>query len=481
MEDIFNIISFIVFTPAGIVVGLIQGIYKCTLSYFKGFSYSFNKEYSIKAKSKLHEPAKEKYFFYKQYEDLLNTYSSAKSINKGNVLLLRKQLEEDDHYIFIKVKTTKFVIDVLGTMLNIIFFSIHSFMVTIISIPNFCLYSIVMSIEKVRFIRKKTWGVCPHCHSKFDIPYYICPGCGEIHRKLIPGPYGISKRKCKCGTVIPTTNFARRFKLKAICPACSEKIESMEASPICIPIVGGKAVGKTSYMYGAVDMLINDIAKKKKWNTRFLNESEEDKFNKGIVLLKKGITPEKTDKKNTDAYNVFIGSKKLSSEKLLYMYDIDGEYFASRTGIRKQKYYKYIHGLIFIIDPLAIGREEKNSNMKKEFVDYSSSDMNTEDLIDRFILGLREIKQIQLNKFIDIPVAVIINKMDAFDYKGNVMDFLKEAGEEKLIRKFEHNFLNYKFFFSSTLGNVDSEEAYKKEGMEESFKWILSQANGELK
>ncbi|MCH5138639.1 hypothetical protein JMF89_15755 [Clostridiaceae bacterium UIB06] len=476
----FNIISFIVFIPAGIVVGSVQGIYKCTLSYFKGLSYSFNKEYSIKAKRKLHEPAKEKYFFYKQYEDLLNTYSSAKSINKGNVLLLRKQLEEDDYFVLIKVRTTQFVIDVIGTILNAVFFFIHFLIVTIMSIPNFLLYSIVMSIEKVRFMKGKIWGVCPHCHSQFDIPYYICPGCGEIHKKLIPGPYGISKRKCRCGTVIPSTNFTGRFKLKAVCPVCSQNIESRETSPICIPIVGGKAVGKTSYMYEAADMLINDISKEKKWNIRFLNEGEEEKFNKGMASLKKGIFPEKTDKANTDAHNIFIGSKKFFSEKLLYMYDISGEYFCSRVGIRRQNYYKYINGLIFIIDPLSIVNEEKSIKIENKFINCNPSDTNTDDLIDRFIIGLREIKQIQLNKFIDIPVAVIINKMDAVDYKGEVMDFLKDAGEEKLIRKFEHNFANYKFFLCSVLGNTDSKEPCDKKGMEESIKWILSQANEEL-
>jgi len=466
LKDIFNIISFIVFIPAGVVLGIVQGIYKCTLSYFKGFSYSFNKEYSIKAKEKFHEPAKEKYFFYKQYEDSLNTYRSAKAINKGNVLLLRKQLEEEDCFIVIKVKTIQFVIDAVGTILNMIFFSIHFLIVTIISISNYLLYSIVMSIESVKFTRCKIWGPCPHCHSKFNIPYYICPGCGQIHRKLVPGPYGIIKRKCKCGTVIPSTNLIGRFKLKAICPVCSKNIESREAAPICIPIVGGKSVGKTSYMYETADILINDISKEKKWNISFLNEDQEGKFNKGIASLKKGISPEKTDKADTDAYNIFISSKKFSCEKLLYIYDIAGEYFCSRAGIRRQNYYKYIHGLIFIIDPLSIVSEEKSIAV----------DANTDDLIDRFILGLREIKQIQLNRFIDIPVAVIINKMDKFDYKGDVIDFLREMGEEKVIRKFEHNFANYKFFLCSALGNTDSGE----KGMEESIKWILSQANGEL-
>lgn len=481
MEEIFNVISFVFLSPAGIAAGIVQGIYKCTLSYFKGLSYSFNKGYSIKAKGKFDEPAKENYFFYKQYEDLLNTYRSAKSINKGNVLLLRQQLGEGDYFTSVRIRTSQFVIDIVGSFLNVIFFSVHFGVVTIISIPTYLPYSIVISIEKIKFAKCKISGVCPHCHSKFNIPYYICPGCGQIHRMLIPGPYGIIKRKCQCGAVIPSTNFSGRSKLKAICPVCSENIESREASPICIPIVGGKSVGKTSYMYVTVNKLINDISKEKKWNIRFLNGSEEEKFSKGISLLKKGVPPEKTNKEDTDAYNVFISSGKFSGEKLLYIYDIAGEYFYSRASIRRQNYYKYIHGVIFIIDPLSIRNKEKSIKLKDESINCNSSDANVDDLIDRFILGLREIKQIQLNKFIDIPVVVIINKIDAFDYKGDATDFLKEMGEEKIIRKFEHNFENYQFFLCSALGNAGKGETCGEKGIEESIKWILSQSNSELK
>lgn len=474
LRGIVDFISLIVLGLAGIVVGIFEGVFKCSLSYFKGIKYSFNKLYSIKAERDFDEPAKEKYFFYKQYEDLLNTYRSAKSINDGNILLLRSELKQDSYFSSARIGSAQIAISIVGIVFNIICFSIHLFAITIISIPVYLFYGIVVSIEKIKFNRCKISTICPHCHNKFNIPSYICPRCGQTHKMLIPGPYGIIRRKCKCGEVLPTTNFSRRFKLKAVCPVCSENIKSRESTPICIPIIGGKSVGKTSYMYSFVDTLINDISKEKKWNIRFLNENEEENFNRNLALLKKGNSIEKTNRLGTDAYNIFISSDKFSSEKLLYMYDIDGENFNSRTAIRRQNYYKHINGLILIIDSLSIINGESRIKGKDESININSNSINVDDLIDRFILGLREIRQISLNKLIDIPVVVIINKMELFDYKGDVIDFLKLIEQEKIIRKFEHNFENYKFFLGSVLEDSEKE-------VEKSIKWILSQANKELK
>ncbi|MTK13440.1 MAG: hypothetical protein F8N39_15585 [Clostridiaceae bacterium] len=336
-------------------------------------------------------------------------------------------------------------------------------------------------MEKIKFTREKISGICPHCHTKFDIPYYICPSCEKVHKRLEAGPYGIMKRTCECGEVIPSTNFAGRDKLRAVCPRCSKSIESKETSPICIPIIGGVSAGKTSFMYSALNTLINDLAKAKKWNIRFLNEKEELKIRECLDTLNKGGLPRKTIKQDTVPYSVFINSDKFRSEKLLYMYDIAGEYFDIRASIRRHNYYKYTDGLIFIIDPLSIEGVVKRISEKQEFIKSSPSNTNVNDLLDRFILGLREVREIKLNKLIDIPVAVIVNKMDVLEDQEDIIEFLKDSGEEKLIRKFEHNFSNYQFFSCSALGHSSVGETYKSQGIFEPVEWILGQINQDMK
>jgi hypothetical protein len=474
LEEIFDIVFL---WPTGAVLGIFEGLYKCIFSYFKGLTYSFKRSYSMRAKIESEDSAKEHYFFYKQYEDLRNTYKSAKAINNGNNLLLRKRVKEEDSFTLARIKTAQTVINTVGTLLIMFCFSIHFLIITVISVPIYLFYFLVISIEKIRFARKHIWVICPHCHHKFKIPNYICPDCGRIHKKLVPGPYGIIKRRCKCGTLLPSTNFIGRFRLKAVCPHCSEIIESGESSPVCISIIGAKGSGKTYFMYSIFNTLINCISKEKNWNMRFVNKDEEERFNKALDLFKKGNLLECSNKSIGYTNNIFISSDKFSSEKLLYIYDLPGESFELRANIRRQSYYKHIDGLIFIIDAMSL----ESSKEKYAFKNVSSTDVNVGDLIDRFILSLREIREISLDKLIDIPLAVIVNKVNKGSYKGDAIDFLREMEEEKIIRKFEHNFSNYKFFLCSMLQNVTQEDNDKSREIEEPLQWILINANKELK
>lgn len=467
-----NFISLVFLGTAGIIAGIIYGFFKCALSYFKAFNYSFNRKYSLKTKAKLGEPAAEKYFFNKQYEDLSNTYESAKSINSGNILMLKNELNTKSYFTYYRVKTAQKVIYILGNLINVICVSIHFLIVTIISMPIYLFYFIVLCGEKFKFKRGKIGGVCPRCLTRFDIPYYICPKCGRIHKMLTPGPYGIIKRRCKCKEVIPCTNLGGRFKLKAICPVCKGDIESRESSPLCIPVVGPESSGKTSFIYSAINTLRDCISRERKWNIEFLNENCGDKIKKSLESFKKGIPPEKTDNSHTEVYNIFINSSRFFNEKLLYFYDIGGEYFNSRANIRTQRHYKYIEGLIFVIDPLCMARGEKHIK-KNESVKSRFRDINIHDFIDRFILALREINQIQPKKLITIPSAIVINKMDLFGYNGPIEDFLREMGEDAIIKKFEYNFASYKFFSCSLF-------PYEETAAAEVVKWILGETNSEF-
>lgn len=468
MGGILEAIGAVVLGTVGIFVGICEGFFKSFTSYFKGLSYSLNKGYSLKSKREFCEPAKEKYFFYKQYEDFNNTYKSACSVNTGNILLLKQQLKKGEFFTYGRVKAAQAVIYVIGNIINGLFCIIHFLIVTFITVPGDIAYFIVKAIEKIKFTRGKISGVCYHCHAKFEIPYYICPECGRVHKKLVPGPYGLIKRVCSCGKVIPTTNLAGRYRLRAICPACSKELETKESSPICIPVIGGVSAGKTSFVYAVLSALINDISKEKKWNIRFLNREQEERTEKLLDLINKGTPPRKTIKTGIVPYNLFINSDKFSSEKLLYIYDIAGEYFDIRADIRRQNYYKYSNGLIFIIDPLSMEAASENGT-------------NLEDLVDRFILGFREVREMELNKLIDIPIAIIVNKMDLINNEGNILEFLKEAGEEKIIRKFEYNFSNYKFFSCSTLLASNIKKYSEEEGVSTIVKWILAEANKDMK
>lgn len=447
------VILMISFGLISIIAGILEGLYKSLFSYFEGSKFSIGNGYSVRGKSKFSEPAKENYFFYKQYEDFKNTWVSVSGVNKGKVLIMKKNMQERGKVNFKKLRAFKVSLYVFGSIFKFIFACIHLLIITIISIPIYIFYYIAKTLHKLRRIKTKISNVCPNCYEKFDLPYYVCVKCGRVHKNLVPSHYGILRRRCVCGEIIPCLFLKETNKVKAICPACSREVEVKENVPVCISVVGPKAVGKTSFIFSATNALLNNISREKNWNIKVLKESFEHSDNK---------------EKEVNIYNISINSKKFWSEKLLYMFDVSGEYFNNKDSIKKQKQYKYVDGLVFIFD-----------NPFKASEKYNTDLCEINDLIDRIIFTLREIRQVKLDEFIDIPIAVVINNMDSID--DNAEDLLNEIGGETIRRKFHYNFSNYKFFSCNFIKGYGDGEKYSKKYVGETMKWILSEANGELK
>ncbi|KAJ53566.1 GTPase SAR1 family protein [Clostridium tetanomorphum] len=454
---IIIVIIIVVLGSIGIINGILEGIFHSIYGYFEALKFSLGKVYPMEKRDNFAEPAEEKYFFYRQYEDLKNTFTSAVGVNRGKVLLMKKNMYDKDKVNLKKLKAYQISLYLFGNIFIGIYGGIHFLIITIISIPIYIFYYVVIILKKVKRIRGRISNVCPHCYKKFELPYYVCVSCGRVHKRLVPGAYGIIKRKCACGEIIPCAFLEKTNKVKAICPSCSREVQVGDNAPVCISVVGLKSSGKTSFIIAAINSLLNNISKEKQWNTEFIKENF-------------------VDKDNSKVYNIFINSKKFSSKKLLYMYDIAGENFNNKDSIKRQKYYNYVHGVIFVIDISSlINGGEIN---KRQIGSKGISEIN--DLLDRFIFTLREIREIKFEESIDVPIAILINKMDCVEIKDNVEDFLNKVGGEMIIRKLGYNFENYRVFPCVSKGNYSNEET-DINYVEEPVKWILGEANNELK
>ncbi|AKA68370.1 TRAFAC clade GTPase domain-containing protein [Clostridium scatologenes] len=442
----------------GIFVGIVQGFIKSSYSYFKGMKYIANNNYSVRAKEMFDEPAEEKYFFYEQYEDLKNSYYSAAAVNKGNILLYKKA-EQENHCSLGRAKGALVSIYVFGNIFNIIYFFIHFIIITIISIPIYAFYFIIKTIESIKLKKKSLGTICTYCYSKFDIPYYLCPNCGRIHKNLVSGPYGILKRKCSCGEIIASANISGRHRLSAVCPVCLKKSEVKEIPSACIAFIGEEASGKTTFIYSIIHYLLNS----KKWNVEFLDSMKKEGFNN----VNEWSCNLENLKEHRILYNIFISSKENFIKKLLYIYDTKGENFNSISRIITQKYYKYVNALVFIVDPLCIDEVIEGEFVKNEFKELSSKNIN--DLLDRFIISMKKLCEIEADEKINVPIAVVINKMDLMDYNGTPIDFLKLVREEKFIRKVQYNFSNSEFFFTENLNSISNDIK-----VAEPVEWILN-------
>ncbi len=54
----------------------------------------------------------------------------------------------------------------------------------------------VRFIEYASMLWRRIFLACPACYKKLSLPIYNCPGCGAVHKNLLPGSYGIFRRRC---------------------------------------------------------------------------------------------------------------------------------------------------------------------------------------------------------------------------------------------------------------------------------------------
>ncbi|MDP4146954.1 MAG: hypothetical protein Q8936_21190 [Bacillota bacterium] len=452
------------------------------------------------------EPAFQAYFFKRAYEDFKNTYETSRTKDKissmTEELRMKKNFETAARgFYIVRSSLMRSLVIVWGNIIRVVFSGVYLFIIALASLGRYSLLYLISFIEKFHRLRGNIFTACPYCYEKQYLPYYICPSCGAVHKKLTPGRYGIIKRKCCCGNRLPSTFFNGRSKLKSICPSCKKELNTREAIPLCIPVMGGESVGKTCFIYSAVSELAEEAERNKKWSIGFLNSNQQAFYKEKAQLLKNGVLPLKTPKTKIAAFNFLVNPSSLK-ERLIYLYDVAGEMFEDETALREQRYYEYCSGIVFIIDPLSIHKIADKYKVSEDFVNSKPSSMELNDILDFMLINLQSNYGIRADEIINKPLAIIINKVDVFnlqdklkekmplDNEGekNITDFqseickefLKGAGEEKFLRKLEYRFSNYKFFPVTILGQLDGKKEFNTYGSKEPMIWLLNQLDNSI-
>ena len=334
---------------------------------------------------------------------------------------------------------------------------------------------------------------CPYCYTKSILPVYHCPKCNEKHDRLWPGPYGILKRTCKCGEKLPTTFFNGRNRLTASCPSCENIIESLEARPVAIPIIGAPSVGKTFFLFSMVYYMKEIFAKKNGYTFEFMNVANKSLYDASISSLNAGMTLRKTTENDPVALNFFLSMNR--SKSIFYFYDSAGEAFASTESLARHKFYHYFHGLIFIIDPFSIPAvyHQYESQLTTN-PDIKPSSAPLEDVYGALIINIEKNYGVKVTEKITKPVAIAFSKIDAFDLQYVLGDdavtkllatdytikteeearqkvcktFLENNNMGALARKMEWKFPNSRYFTIHSNGE-------KSVGIDKLTAWFLGE------
>lgn len=498
---------------AGIAV--IVGFFSAVTNYFSAIRNNLN--FLHWEWEKDDEPARRSYFFGPGYAQLGATIKNAFELNAASgekISTTGKSFKGDSTGIWGGVKSIGgfiytvvgyICVYVIGMFLCAVLGLIHGSITTVVMVLTYVIFTIVWIIDRIYLLKNKIRSDCPTCHSRFLIPTFMCPDCGAMHKKLVPGPYGIWKHKCSCGKKIPSTFLNGRSKLDAYCPDCGSPLVASDARPIVFQLVGGSKAGKTVYLSAFFHEYLQKLS-----TNRNLELTIADQYRPFFDELEEwysGVDCPATAQLNSQMYPIIIDSS-LGVKRQFSIYDIAGEMFDGFTADSEvqQQQFHYCDGLLFLIDPFSSGDLRMNKiNAGEDVSDFS--DMAVEDVATNFINYLIRTGHAKANSRCNIPIAILIAKADIKEVKRaigpakinsifrnnaeqygtyeNARDsicrqFLMDIGLAATVDNLETQFSNLHYFPVSAMGHTPDGTPYEPWGIMDAIEWMLPLTDKEL-
>lgn len=355
---------------------------------------------------------------------------------------------------------------------------------------------------------------CPNCHAEMPIPVYICDRCGTPHDRLWPSVYGVRYHECKgrlpdgavCRNRLPTADWWGRRRLDQVCPACGHTLAQGigRETNVHIPIVGGPAAGKTNFLVAATYELKEVYGPQRGLEVRLPTAEAEASLARAVGILRAGRPIEKTPdaEDSAPAYTVEIKRRGGRVPSLLYLYDAAGEHYTREERALRQVYFRYVQGVIFIIDPFSIDqvRAEYRDQLAAAPRTLAPSAENLESVYERMLRVMEASHGLHPGRRFPQPVAVVVTKVDAFDLERYIglpaarelmrreprlrfeEDAINVLVEQYLVQKGAYNFVSslhsqfsaVKFFSCSALG-YDPASRFKPVRTLQPLLWIMGE------
>lgn len=256
--------------------------------------------------------------------------------------------------------------------------------------------------------------LCPSCFERVPYPAYDCPRatCRRRHADIRPGTFGLFRRRCACGERIPTLLMlmSRDARLSGYCvhEHCGKPMnpDAGHMPELILPLIGGRAAGKTQLMAAMVKSLENTAENggpairladpESTASQRVLNE----------VLEIQGHT-RPTQKTLPRAHSFVRGSGR--AERLVHVFDTAGERFVNREETDALRYIREARIFVFVLDPMAVDAFWTRLDPAGPKVDRTlASTVDPEDVFSRSVQTVRTMGT-RLDK---ARLAVAVSKRD---------------------------------------------------------------------
>ncbi len=435
------------------------------------------------------DPAIRSYFFGKGYQDLSATIAESwqRNMDSAKEFFDKAPGGDDPGELFQSGVWIAAGISTLifGTVFFAVASTIHIVLLCLFFLLVYIGFTVLWLMERAYLAVRSFFMACPHCYARSTIPEYLCDGCGAVHARLLPNSYGITSHICECGKKLPATFFLDRGHLQARCPSCRQNIarEHVESRRIFVPIMGGPSTGKSAFLFGAVRQLVEHEANNLGFKAELFDKRSEGGYRSVVGMLQAGRPPDKTRDPIPRAFNLSL-YKNGRLAFLLYLYDPAGEAYQEADKLAAHGFHDYLSGMVLVVDPFAIPAvcAHYASELKRELGLLKPSELPIEEAVDRLLLTLEENFGLSKKGRVKQPLAVVVNKVDAFDLEDvigesavdralapaagdNPVDRdavrnkmlknqLVDWGEQAFVSRIEGRFSNVRYFSCSALGRM---------------------------
>ncbi len=369
---------------------------------------------------------------------------------------------------------------------------------------------ILRKFDDFVYLVQQNFVVCPRCHKRLKRVYFKCPGCNRVYTDLFPAPTRLFHTTCVCGRRLATTRLLGRTRYEAFCPACMSPLgaNASEGQVVAFPIAGGRSAGKTAFLMAGIEELTSTVPDKFGWRPSFPYQDDVFFARKLHRNFMNGIKPDQTHIQVPSAFCIDYRTGFLSESTRLCIYDPSGETFSSDyEKLKKQTYYNFMAGLIFIVDPFALPKLRRAySKQIQSSEELNASEADPEECLQRLLnrlsttgreddFFLRDKKQ--------IPCAVILTKADALDMERYIGDeaiknflakrkgyrydeamdqvcryWIQKWGGYNILAELDDQFGRVRCFSVSSLGKrrEGQEGAFEPERVDLPFKWLFETA-----
>lgn len=299
------------------------------------------------------------------------------------------------------------------------------------------------SVELVRLVdRVQVWwagagATCTAqgCFGFTQVPTVEC-GCGRLHIQLRPGHYGVLRRQCTCGEVIPSTVARAASSMLLRCPWCRQQLlpGAMLDIDVRVAVIGPSGAGKTSFADAALGAVRAGVV--------------------GAGGLVDVFSAWRSDDDRARCTSARITIDRRHGT--LHLFDAPGRVLDDQLQRIRLYYLRHAQGFVLVIDAAAVAR------LAGRLHDSLHDDSITADpeLTYRAVVAQLLDSRVELRRR---SLAVVLNKVDllkaSLDGHGptpgsnSIRSWLSGHGQDNLVKAADRDFGSVRYFLTTSVGD----------------------------